>query len=594
MGVYKIGDKWYVDLYIDGRRKRKAIGSRKEAENALTAIKADVLRGEFKFKRENKVHFEAFAQDYLSHCKTNKKKSWQRDENSIQFLEVHFGGMILSKITPLDIEDYKAKRINGEIKLKPKPGASRSRTDWRVQPATINRELACLKHMFSLAKKWKMADENPVKEVQFFQERQIEMKILSREEIGRLLDHTSPRLKPIVIVALNTGMRKGEILHLRWSDIDFDNKFIFLKETKSNRFRKIPMSGLVVETLRTLKRDKEFVFTNPRTGRPLSDLQAGFKAACRKGIAPFIIGEKPMKKGLTLALILIASILLAGFGQVAQSAQTNAKITGAELLKMLRSSSSGGVNQASSLIGEIYGPKLNNGIIPDSETLYGLGRILMDYMTDHPASQARSVEQLVMEVLKDAPLQIEEIKAFWANAYKVAEAYFSQPSPENAEKLYMALPDKRLPSLDFKGQVRLVDLIFNFGSHFSLLEKSMEDGDPLAIDVAFRLINISDGASGEDLDHAIGEILPKHPRLFLQKLLAHRFKTEPEVFELLESILNPVGWWEIPEDDNNLVKYKELLNTRLALRIKALESVNDPELKEIRDFCLAELRKKFL
>lgn len=123
MGVYQIGKRWYVDLYVDGRRKRKAIGSRKEAENALTAIKADVLRGEFKFKRENKVHFEAFTADYLEHCKTNKKKSWQRDENSIQFLEVHFGGMLLSKITPLDIEDYKTKRINGEIKLKPKPGA---------------------------------------------------------------------------------------------------------------------------------------------------------------------------------------------------------------------------------------------------------------------------------------------------------------------------------------------------------------------------------------------------------------------------------------------------------------------------------------
>jgi integrase len=282
MGIYQIGAKWYIDLYVDGRRKRKAIGSRKEAENALTAIKADVLRGEFKFKRESKVQFEAFAQEYLAHCKTNKKKSWQRDENSIQFLEVHFGGMLLSKITPLDIEDYKSKRINGEIKLKPKPGASRSRKDWKVQPATINRELACLKHMFSLAKKWKMADENPVKEVQFFQERQIEMKILSREEIERLVAFMSPRLKPIVIVALNTGMRKGEILHLRWSDIDFENQFIFLKETKSNRSRKIPMSGLVAETLRAMRRDKEFVFTNPRTGRPLSDLQSGFKTACRK------------------------------------------------------------------------------------------------------------------------------------------------------------------------------------------------------------------------------------------------------------------------------------------------------------------------
>jgi site-specific recombinase XerD len=175
LGIYQIGNRWYVDLYIDGRRKRKAIGSRKEAENALTAIKADVLRGEFKFKRENKVHFEAFTEDYLEHCRTNKKRSVSRDENSIKFLEANFGGMLLSKITPWHIEEYKRKRIDGEIKLPPEP-RSKKRKDWRVKPATINRELACLKHMFSFAIKWKMADENPVKEVQLFQEQQIEMR----------------------------------------------------------------------------------------------------------------------------------------------------------------------------------------------------------------------------------------------------------------------------------------------------------------------------------------------------------------------------------------------------------------------------------
>jgi integrase len=281
MGVYQIGQKWYVDLYVDGRRKRKAIGSRKEAENALTAIKADVLRGEFKFKRENKVHFEAFTEDYLEHCRTNKKRSVSRDENSIKFLEANFSGMLLSKITPWHIEEYKKKRLEGGIKLPPEPG-SKKRKDWRVKPATINRELACLKHMFSLGIKWKMADENPVKEVQLFQEQQIEMRILTREEIDRLVANATPRLKPILLIALNTGMRKGEILHLRWHDVDLDNQFFFLKQTKSNKPRKIPMSGFVTDVLRSIKRTGEFVFVNPKTGKPISDLQTPFKAACRK------------------------------------------------------------------------------------------------------------------------------------------------------------------------------------------------------------------------------------------------------------------------------------------------------------------------
>ncbi len=215
----------------------------------------------------------------------------------------------------------------------------------------------------------------------------------------------------------------------------------------------------------------------------------------------------------------------------------------------------------------------------------------MAYLIAHPDSQEQSIDQLVMEVLKNAPAQIEETKAFWINAYKAAEAFFLQPSPEKAELFYKALPDKRMPSLDFQGYVRLS--YFVFGSNFSILEKEMvERGEPLAVDVGFRLINISDGGAGESLVHALGEIVLKHPRLFLQKVLSHQGKTEPTVFYLLGSILDPVAWWEMPEDDKGEVKYKELYESQRASRIKALETVDDPDLKAIRDRCIEILRKK--
>jgi hypothetical protein len=299
-----------------------------------------------------------------------------------------------------------------------------------------------------------------------------------------------------------------------------------------------------------------------------------------------------MKRGLVFALILVTSTLLGGFAQDAQSLQNSSNIKGAELLQMLRSGSGAEIDRASSLIGNIYGPRLNNGIIPDHETLYGLGRILMAYLTDHPESHGQPIDQLVMEVLKNAPAQIEETKAFWISAHKAAEAFFSQPSPENAELFYKALPDKRMPDLDFQGYVRLSGFVFDFASNFSILEKEMaERGEPHAVDVGFRLINISDGAAGELLVHALGEIVLKHPRLFLQKVLAHQGKTEPTVFYLLGGILNPVAWWEMPEDDKGEAKYKELYDSERAARIKALETVSDPDLKAIRDRCIEILRK---
>lgn len=194
----------------------------------------------------------------------------------------------------------------------------------------------------------------------------------------------------------------------------------------------------------------------------------------------------------------------------------------------------------------------------------------------------------------DIPAQAEAQKKFWSDAYKAAEAYFAQPSPENAEKFFMALPDKQLPHLDADGELRLINFVFDNDGigkarNFSILIKSMEKGEPEAVDLGFRLINISDGLAGEGLCYFLGRIVDKYPRLFLQKLLVHQSKTEPSVLELLDSILHPVAWWEQQNDEAG---YPELLKKRLDIRIKALESVNDNDLKEIRDRCLTILKNR--
>lgn len=264
MGVIrKIGRKWYVDLRADGRRVRKVVGSRRDAERALTAIEADVLRGTYRFKRETRTRFDDFAESYLEHSKANKR-SWQRDRTSLKSLSGCFGDMLLSKINAGHIEKYKSLRIA------------------EVSPASVNRELACLSALFTLAKKSKLVDENPAREVQNLQERKIAMKVLNEEEARRLVDVSTGSLKSIVIIALNTGMRSGEIFSMRWNDVDFDQHFIFIKMTKSGVARKVPMNAVVAAALKTMKREGEFVFVNPKTGRPLTTVHRSFKSACTK------------------------------------------------------------------------------------------------------------------------------------------------------------------------------------------------------------------------------------------------------------------------------------------------------------------------
>ena len=65
----QLSNKQNLDLYKDSRQKRKAIGSHREAENTLSEIRSDILRGEFMLKKENRVHFESFMADYLDYAR---------------------------------------------------------------------------------------------------------------------------------------------------------------------------------------------------------------------------------------------------------------------------------------------------------------------------------------------------------------------------------------------------------------------------------------------------------------------------------------------------------------------------------------------
>jgi len=262
MGIYKVKDSWYIDYYCDGRRIREAVGLIKtEAKAALEARKGEIRTGKFHLKNEKRILFEKFADEYIKYAKANKR-SWARDEASLKHLEPYFKGLSLSKITPKHIEDYKRNRLK------------------KVKPATINRELALLSFMFNLARKWKYTNENPVKEVKSFQEQKIVMKILDREEAERLIEASEDRLKPLIIIALNTGMRRGEILSLRWKDIDFIDHYIFIKQTKSGVARKVPMNSFVAATLKGCKRESEFIFYDSKTGSPLR-IDKRFKTACK-------------------------------------------------------------------------------------------------------------------------------------------------------------------------------------------------------------------------------------------------------------------------------------------------------------------------
>ena len=140
-----------------------------------------------------------------------------------------------------------------------------------------------MKCLFNKAIAWsRYSGKNPVKGIKLFKE-QPRLRFLEKEEIFKLLANCDEHLKPIVLVALHTGMRKGEILNLKWHDIDFKRDIAYLYQTKNEESREIRINNEVKSTLLKVKKhpDSSYVFCN-KNGEPYGDIKKSFFTACKK------------------------------------------------------------------------------------------------------------------------------------------------------------------------------------------------------------------------------------------------------------------------------------------------------------------------
>ncbi len=268
MGIYKRDKIWYIDYYDQfNRRHREGVGPNKRAaEQALAKRKTEVAENKFlDRKKQEKIRFTHFAHQFIEYYSKPNKRSWKRDTQLVNNLVSFFHEKLLHELTPLDIEKYKKERIK------------------TVAPATVNRELACLKTIFNKAIEWGKVEQNPVRKVKLYQENNRRVRYLESEEIDKLLRECSGHLNPIVTTALNTGMRRGEILNLKWEDVDIHQRLIYIIHSKSGEKREIPINSLLLELLKRLRRSSrsDYVFCH-EDGSPFSKVDKGFRGACKR------------------------------------------------------------------------------------------------------------------------------------------------------------------------------------------------------------------------------------------------------------------------------------------------------------------------
>jgi len=330
MALYKRGDNWYIDFTFHGQRIREMIGpSRKGAEKVIAKRKAEIAENKFLDKRKepDPVKFYDFAKEYLQWSNANKKpSSYRRDLSLMRQLNKEFETKAIQEITTWQIEKYKAKRkeeinrpgaVMGSFKRERKDGSQEEiwYVDYRgpqgdkvrkiigpskkdaeayfakskatTQPATVNRELALLKHMYSKAIEWGRYEENPAKKVKLLKGEVKRVRFLMPDDVQKLLSNCADHLKPIVTVAVHTGMRKGELLSLNWDQVNFEQGIISLLDTKNHKRRDISMNETVKATLTGMERKGSYVFS-AEDGGSFGDVRRSFETALRRsGIQDF-------------------------------------------------------------------------------------------------------------------------------------------------------------------------------------------------------------------------------------------------------------------------------------------------------------------
>jgi len=259
MAILKRGKTWFIDYYYPpgrgGTRIREKVGpSKEDARIVLAERLKDIRQGRNpELRRIAPKPFTEMVAEFLERH-ARKLKAYHSVKLNTDALVKYFGDRMLQEITPKLIEDF--------IKARLGDGASK---------ATTNRQRACLSKIFNCAIDWDYyGGENPVRRVKPFKESAGRVRFLSAEEAAKLIEKATAYLRPIVICALHTGGRLGEILSLRWEDVDLDRGVLYFDQTntKSGKQREIPIDGELRAALEEQRKRRfmggdarEYVFT---------------------------------------------------------------------------------------------------------------------------------------------------------------------------------------------------------------------------------------------------------------------------------------------------------------------------------------------
>jgi integrase len=264
MSLMKRGNIWWSFLHRDGIRHAQSTGT----SNFRQATRIErQFQEELNLRRHQLVEPcpEMIVSELWGHFLVEGDcKAWHKDRMKVVL--PHWGATPIGRIHKSMVTDYRRRRH-----------AAKTVTD-----TTINRDLECLRHILFWAVEEGILTANPLKDLHLTPERRKPRSILGLDEEAKLLSAAAPHLRSIIVMSLDTGMRRGEITSEVWEHVDFNRNLLFVSHSKTagGEGREIPFTARVHDLLNVERKEEGLLFTFK--GKPIRIIKTAWKAAIRR------------------------------------------------------------------------------------------------------------------------------------------------------------------------------------------------------------------------------------------------------------------------------------------------------------------------
>jgi integrase len=264
MSLWKRGNVYWSYVYVDGIRYSQSTGT----GNLRQATRIEQrFQEELNLKRhqiaEPRPNMTVGELSALFLAEGNPRP-WHIDR--LKLLLPYWSETPVGRIHKAMADDYRKRRH-----------AAKTVTD-----TTINRDLEALRHILFWAVDEGLLTANPLKGMHLVQERRKPRSVLGLDEEPQLLNAAAPHLRSIIITALDTGMRRGELMSQRWEHVDFNRNLLFVTRSKTagGEGREIPFTARVHDLLQVLRKEEGLLFTYE--GKPIRIVKTAWVAAVRR------------------------------------------------------------------------------------------------------------------------------------------------------------------------------------------------------------------------------------------------------------------------------------------------------------------------